>query len=147
MGLWYTEKQTDNLAISMQVRQNLHRERSPYQDIAVMETEEYGKLLVIDDAVMLTTADEFVYHELIAHGPCSPMAASSGQLSSVAATAGQSGNWCATILSRKHICWNLTSGGAGQSAVLPELASGLSDPRVRFEFGDGIKLIWNSILL
>ena len=142
MGLWYTEKQTDNLAISMQVRQNLHRERSPYQDIAVMETEEYGKLLVIDDAVMLTTADEFVYHELIAHVPMF----THGSVQRAAVIGGGDGGTIRELgrhdsLQEAYLLELDERVVRVSQQYLPELASGLSDPRVRLEFGDGIKRI------
>ncbi len=142
MELWFTERQTKSLAISMRVRQNLHRERSPYQEIAVLETEQYGKLLVIDDAVMLTTADEFVYHELIAHLPMF----THGNVERAAVIGGGDGGTIRELLRHRslqeaylleldervvRVC----------QEYLPEVASGLSDARVRMEFGDGIKRI------
>ena len=69
MELWFTEKQTDALALSLLVNKTLHRERTPFQDLAVLETVQYGRMLVLDGVVMLTEADEFVYHEMIAHVP------------------------------------------------------------------------------
>ena len=71
MELWFTEKQTKSLALSAAVSRTIHAERTPYQDLAVIETEQYGRMMVLDGMVMLTEADEFVYHEMIAHVPLS----------------------------------------------------------------------------
>lgn len=69
MELWFTEKQTPALGITCKVRQTLHREKTPFQEIAVLDTEQYGRMLVLDGMVQLTTGDEFVYHEMLAQIP------------------------------------------------------------------------------
>jgi spermidine synthase len=69
MELWFTEKQTPFLGITCKVRQTLHREKTSFQEIAVLDTEQYGRMLVLDGMVQLTTGDEFVYHEMLAHVP------------------------------------------------------------------------------
>ncbi len=45
------------------------RERSAFQDIVIVQTERHGKVLLLDGAVQITEADEFVYQEMIAHVP------------------------------------------------------------------------------
>ena len=40
MELWFTEKQTPGLGISCKVLQTLHRELTPFQEIAVIDTEQ-----------------------------------------------------------------------------------------------------------
>ena len=42
---------------------------SPYQEICVVETTAFGKVLVNDGIIMLTEADEAGYHEMITHVP------------------------------------------------------------------------------
>lgn len=69
MELWFTEKQTENFGITAKVSRTLHTERTPYQQIDVLETVEYGRMLVLDGMVMCTDRDEFIYHEMIAHVP------------------------------------------------------------------------------
>jgi spermidine synthase len=51
------------------VRRELARVRSDFQDIAVVETETHGRVLVLDGVVQITEADEFAYQEMIAHVP------------------------------------------------------------------------------
>ena len=35
----------------------------------MVETEEFGNMLILDGMVMTTEKDEFVYHEMVAHVP------------------------------------------------------------------------------
>ncbi|MFK7799552.1 MAG: polyamine aminopropyltransferase [Aureispira sp.] len=66
---WFTDKD-DSIALSLRhTGELLYSETSPYQRVRVIESYAYGKMLLIDDMVMTTEKDEFVYHEMIAHVP------------------------------------------------------------------------------
>ena len=67
MDLWYTEKHSDNVGISLKVKQSLFSGRSDYQQLDIVETLDYGRMMLLDGLVMVTERDEFVYHEMIAH--------------------------------------------------------------------------------
>lgn len=67
MELWYTEKQTPNVGITCKISETLHTEQTKFQDMAVINTEQFGRMLVLDGMVMTTIKDEFVYHEMISH--------------------------------------------------------------------------------
>ena len=69
MELWYTENQTDNVKFSMRVKETLYSKKSEYQEIEVIDTYDFGRVLVIDGWTMLTEKDEFIYHEMITHVP------------------------------------------------------------------------------
>ncbi len=43
--------------------------QSEFQRIDVLESTEFGKMLVVDGDLMLTEKDEFIYHEMITHVP------------------------------------------------------------------------------
>ena len=45
----------------------LYSGRSQYQEIQVLDSSEFGKILVLDGVVQLTERDEFFYHEMLAH--------------------------------------------------------------------------------
>ncbi len=47
----------------------LARVRSPFQNIVVFESASHGRVLLLDGAVQITEADEFVYQEMLAHVP------------------------------------------------------------------------------
>ena len=67
--LWLTEYSTDNLKLSMRVKSVLHSETTPYQDLVIADTHEYGRVLMLDGAYQLTEKDEFTYSEMMAHVP------------------------------------------------------------------------------
>lgn len=67
MELWFTEKQTPVFGITAKIRETLVTEKTEYQDLAMLDTEEFGRMLVLDGMVMTTIKDEFVYHEMVAH--------------------------------------------------------------------------------
>jgi spermidine synthase len=65
--LFFTEEQTPNVRFSVRVREKLLVRQTPYQLLEVYETEEFGKLMVLDGCVMLTERDEMYYHEMLTH--------------------------------------------------------------------------------
>ncbi|MBA4602902.1 polyamine aminopropyltransferase [Thermoactinomyces mirandus] len=67
MELWYTEKQTKNHGITLKIRKTLYHDKSDFQSLDVIETAQFGRMLVLDGMVMTTDRDEFVYHEMISH--------------------------------------------------------------------------------
>lgn len=54
-------------AIGYRVRAKLDEVQSPFQKIEIFETTDWGNLMLIDGAVMLTTRDNFLYHEMMSH--------------------------------------------------------------------------------
>lgn len=67
MELWYTEKQTENYGITAKITETLIKEKTDFQELAIIDTVEFGRMLVLDGMVMTTERDEFVYHEMVAH--------------------------------------------------------------------------------
>jgi spermidine synthase len=72
---WFTEYQTDSLSLGLRIDEILLRETSAFQDVLVVGTKTYGRLLALDGAVQTTERDEFVYHEMITHVPLFMLAA------------------------------------------------------------------------
>ncbi|MFQ5489058.1 MAG: polyamine aminopropyltransferase, partial [Gammaproteobacteria bacterium] len=65
---WFTEIcEEGGSAFSLKIKGKLHEEQTPYQTIAIYETETFGNLMVIDGFVMLSSRDNFLYHEMLAH--------------------------------------------------------------------------------
>ncbi|MEZ0471732.1 polyamine aminopropyltransferase [Luteimonas salinilitoris] len=54
-------------AIGFRVTRKLDEVQSPFQKIEIFETTDWGNLMLIDGAVMLTTRDNFLYHEMMSH--------------------------------------------------------------------------------
>ena len=69
MELWYTDKHTEDVNFSIKVRKQLASHRSEIQQIDILDTTAYGRVLVLDGGLMITEKDEFIYHEMLAHVP------------------------------------------------------------------------------
>ena len=66
---WCTEEQTSALKMSAKVKETLFTGKSDFQEVAVVDSEQFGRMLVLDGVFQTSIADEFVYHEMIAHIP------------------------------------------------------------------------------
>ena len=66
---WIEESLHPGWGQRFHVVRELARERSPYQEIVIFESQSHGRVLLLDGAVQVTEADEFVYQEMIAHVP------------------------------------------------------------------------------
>ncbi len=69
MELWFSEKQTKNVKLSIRVERQLYSGQSEFQRIDVFESPEFGRFLTLDGYMMLTEQDEFIYHEMMVHIP------------------------------------------------------------------------------
>lgn len=69
LNLWVHEGHKGILETRYRVEKTLFSEKSPYQQIDVVQTAGLGRMLLNDGIVMLSERDEFVYHEMIAHVP------------------------------------------------------------------------------
>ncbi len=49
------------------VERVLHKSRSNFQEIMVIENPYFGRMLVLDGVVQITERDEFFYHEMLVH--------------------------------------------------------------------------------
>jgi spermidine synthase len=61
------EKITPNLKRSIGFSKILHWERTENQEIIILETLHFGKILLIDRIIQLAERDEFLYHESLVH--------------------------------------------------------------------------------
>lgn len=67
MDLWYTEKHSDNVGITIKITKTLFSGKSDLQQLDIVETLEFGRMMLLDGLVMVTEGDEFIYHEMITH--------------------------------------------------------------------------------
>lgn len=52
---------------SYEVEKVIHRGKSDFQEMLVIENPYFGKMLILDGIVQLTERDEFFYHEMLTH--------------------------------------------------------------------------------
>lgn len=145
MGLWFTEKQTKNFGITMKVKQTYVTEQTEYQKLDLFETEEWGKMLTLDDMVMTTEVDEFVYHEMVAHVPLF----THPNPKNVLVVGGGDGGVIREVLKHPSV-EKATLVDIDKRVIdtskeyLPSIAGSLDDPRVEVMIGDGFMKIAES---
>ncbi|MBA0747622.1 hypothetical protein Gogos_004523, partial [Gossypium gossypioides] len=64
---WYEEEIDEDLKWSFALKSVLYKGSSEYQDIALLDTKRFGKVLVIDGKMQSAEVDEFIYHECLIH--------------------------------------------------------------------------------
>lgn len=69
MDIWFSQQDTDNVKHSIRVSKQLYSAQSDYQNIAVFQTPEFGRMIVLDGEVIFSEADEFIYNEMVVHVP------------------------------------------------------------------------------
>ena len=69
MELWYTDEHTGDVRFSMKATVQIASKKSAVQQIDILDTKAYGRVLVLDGGLMITEKDEFIYHEMLAHVP------------------------------------------------------------------------------
>lgn len=65
---WFSEAyEPGGSAFSLKITEKLHEVQSPFQKVEVYATETFGNLMVIDGATMVSTRENFFYHETMSH--------------------------------------------------------------------------------
>ncbi len=65
---WITEICEDGgSAFSLKGGEKVFEQQSPFQKVEVFKTETYGKLMLIDGCTMVSTRENFLYHEMMSH--------------------------------------------------------------------------------
>ncbi len=142
MELWYTEKQTKNLGLTCKTRGTLHVEQSEFQHIAVLDTLQFGRMLVLDGMVQTTEQDEFVYHEMITHVPLN----THPNPQKVLVIGGGDGGAIREVIKHPAV-EQATLVEIDRRVVeisrqyLPKISCGLDNPKVRVIYDDGSRYV------
>ncbi|MGF7186559.1 spermidine synthase [Desulfitispora alkaliphila] len=141
-GLWITEYQTPEMKLSCLTKKTLHHEITPFQELAVIDTETFGRMLLLDGVIQTTIKDEFVYHEMI-----SLVALNTHKNPErVLVVGGGDGGTIREIVKHPKVksATLVEIDGAVVEAskkYLPEIAAGYANPKVEVKIEDGIKHI------
>lgn len=142
MDLWYTEYHIPQVGFSIKVKRHLYSEQSPFQQVDVMESDEFGKFLTLDGLMMVTEKDEFIYHDMIVHVAM----ATNPNVKRVLVIGGGDGGTVRELTRYSNI-EKIDMVEIDELVVkasrefLPITASKLDDPRVSLYFEDGIKFV------
>lgn len=142
MELWFTEKHTEHVKLSIQVDKQIYSSQSEFQRIDIFESPEFGRFLTLDGYMMLTEKDEFVYHEMMVHVPM----AVHPNVKKVLVIGGGDGG---TIreLGRYETIEEIDLVEIDEEVVeackthLPQTACGFEDARVTCYYDDGLKFV------
>lgn len=142
MELWYTEFQTSGVGITCKTTKTYHTEKTQYQEMAMIETEQFGRMLVLDGTVQTTIEDEFVYHEMITHIPLFTHKNPKKAL----VIGGGDGGAIREIIKHPSIEKAVLVEIDGRvvevsKQFLPEISCALGDKRVEVNIADGIKYV------
>jgi len=138
---WFTEQHDySGSSIGFRVKQRLHAEQTPFQSIEIYESTDWGNVMVIDGCMMVTTRDNFLYHEMMSH----PALFTHARAKRVVIIGGGDCGTLREVLKHDEI----------ESAIqveidervtrlaeryFPELCESNNDPRAQLLFIDGIK--------
>ena len=140
---WFTEVcEKGGSAFSLRVRKKLHEEQSPFQHIEIWETTDFGNLMVIDGFVMLSSRDNYLYHEMMSH----PALFTHPDPERVVIIGGGDCGTLREVLKHPGVEHVLQVDIDERVTRLseeyfPELCSSNHDPRAELYFGDGIRWV------
>jgi spermidine synthase len=139
---WFSELHTPNFTIKVKVKRTLEVRKTPYQELAVLETLDFGRMLVLDGIIQTTEADEFIYHEMITHVPMF----SHPSPETVLVIGAGDGGVVREVL--RHPSVRKVDHVEIDEAVteaarrwLPTISAALDDPRVTQHFTDGVEWV------
>ncbi len=67
--MWLVEDDRDNLKVSYRIKEVIYTAQSPFQHIMIVDTYDFGRMLVLDGVVQSTEKDGYIYNEMITHVP------------------------------------------------------------------------------
>lgn len=140
---WIEETFHADWRVSLRAARVLHEVKTEHQHLVIFENPTWGTVLMLDGVVQLTTKDEHVYHEMMAHVPLTAFA----KPRNVLVVGGGDGGVMREVL--KHDCV--------QRAVLVEIdrtvidtalryypgvpGGAFEDPRAEIVIADGLKYV------
>jgi spermidine synthase len=142
MEKWFTEKHSDTINFSIKVSKTLYSAQTKFQKLEVFENDELGRFFTLDDYVMITEKDEFIYHDMIVHVP---MAVHPKAQRILVIGAGDGGT--VRELCRYPYVTHVDMVEIDEEVVtvckkyFPNSTNGLTDPRVHLYFMDGLAFI------
>ncbi len=119
--------------------------RSKYQKIEVLQTQNHGRILLIDGFMMLTENSEFVYHEMMVHVPLAAHQMAKRAL----VIGGGDGGVVRELLKYPHL-EKIALVEIDEEVIrvcrqfFPDMSHSLSDPKVEMIITDGVEYVKNA---
>lgn len=144
MALWFDEIYNGKIRFGLRVKRSVFQGKSEFQSVDVVETEEFGRALALEDAWMTSERDEAHYHEMIVH----PALTSAERIERVLVIGGGDGGTVREVLRYPEVK-HVTMVELDKMVVdvckehLPSFKVPWNDPRLNVQFGDGIAYLKN----
>lgn len=142
MDLWLKEGQISDAAMTYKIKETLVRKKTKFQDLAIIDTYAFGRMLILDGIVQTSINDEYVYHEMITHIPLN----THPNPKKVLVVGGGDGGAIREILKhpsvKKAVLCEIDEDVITEcKKYLPEISCALNDSRCEIFVGDGIKYV------
>ncbi len=140
---WYVEQFSETELHHHAIEETYFAGRTAFQSVAVIRTETYGKMLVLDGDTQSSQADEKIYHECLVH----PALAALEERDEVLILGGGEGATLREVLRRPDVrrCTMVDIDGEVvelSKRYLPEWSDGsFDDPRARVIIGDALAFL------
>lgn len=139
---YFTETLHDGLGQRIRMDEMLFESDTDHQQLSIFRNDTLGRVMTLDGVVQTTEADEFIYHEMLAHTPL----LSHGSAESVLIIGGGDGGMLREVL--KHPRVQPTQVEIDQAVIdlsktyLPNHSSGaFDDPRATIVIADGMDFV------
>ena len=147
MAGWYEEEFNQKFRVAFRVERTLFSGQSEYQRVEILQSPQWGRVLVLDGMLMTSEVDEFFYHEMLVH----PAMISLPQAAqNVLVIGGGDGGTIREVLKHSSVqkVTLVEIDGMVIDACkehLPALGSSAwKDPRLDLQVGDGVAFVANA---
>lgn len=140
---WFFEHfDSAGTAFGLRLKRKIEEVQTPYQHIEMWETDTFGYLMTIDGCTMVTSRDNFLYHEMMSH----PVLLTHADPKKVVIIGGGDCGTLREVLKHKGV-EKVTQIDIDEQVTrlsekyFPELCERNNDPRAELLFIDGVKWI------
>ena len=139
MPEWFDEVFRDRVRFGLRIERRIHSERTPFQQIDVFDTEQFGRVLALDGILQTSEADEHLYHEMLVQ----PAMVTAGSVRRVLVIGGGDGGTVREVLRHPEV-ERVVMVEIDRRVVeicrehLPAIGTAWGDPRLDVRFGDGV---------
>lgn len=145
MADWYHEVFQDRLSTGLKVVRRIYRAESEFQKIEIVETEQFGRTLILDGIFQTSEGDEHYYHEMLVQ----PAMTVAPRIERVLVIGGGDGGTVREVLRHPQVQAAVMVEIDGKVVEacrehLPTIGSAWDDPRLTLTIADGVDFVKRS---
>ncbi|WP_203236639.1 polyamine aminopropyltransferase [Nocardia panacis] len=140
--LWLVEDERENMKISYRIKEVVFAESSDFQHVMILDSHDFGRMLVLDGVVQTTSLDGHIYNEMITHVPLSihpnpqrVLVVGGGDCGAARESTRYHGVDAIDMVEIDELVVKVCK------EYLPAVSENLDDPRVNFVYDDGIEFM------